>query len=158
MSLAPKAAASPNAPGMIPKRRPPASGMMDLRSWRVLPLEKSIMACLTIGMHVSYVSRLATSSRSITRMLRSILVRRAISNDRGGDGLGESHILAAQFDVEASVDSLIVEMPTRGPGGPMRGVAAQAEFNNITLPGLAAQRASRERRMPEDGKFGGEVV
>jgi hypothetical protein len=54
---------------MIPNRRPSASGMMDLRSWRVLPLEKSIMACLTIGIHASYVSRLATSALSITRML-----------------------------------------------------------------------------------------
>jgi hypothetical protein len=69
MSLAPKAAVSLNAPGMIPNSRPSASGMMDLRSWRVLPLEKSIMACLTIGIHASYVRRLATSARSITRML-----------------------------------------------------------------------------------------
>src|ERR1700722_951345 len=127
MSLAPKAAVSPNAPGMIPNRRPSASGMMDLSSWRVLPLEKSIMACLTIGIHASYVRRLATSARSITRMLRTM------SYHLGRNGLGESHILAAQFHVEAAPDSLLVDMPNRRPGGSVAVVAAQTKFYSVVV-------------------------
>jgi len=109
---------------MIPNRRPSASGMMDLRSWRVPPFEKSIMACLTIGIHASYVKRLVTSSRSITRMLQKILVSRAISNDSGRNGLRKCHILAAQFHVEAPADSLLVDMPNCRPGGSVPVVAA----------------------------------
>jgi hypothetical protein len=138
---------SPNAPGMIPNRRPSASGMMDLRSWRAAARE-TIMACLTIGTRL-YVSRLATSALSIAFYCElSSAVTDGISN-LSGDGLGECHVLAAHR--RGVPDSLLVDMPNRRPGG-----SSQRRSSNQLLYRLAgppAQRAAGERRMLEDGKF-----
>lgn len=53
ISLAPNGAASPIAPGMIPKARPWASGMIERRCWRVTPFEKAIIASRTMGIATS---------------------------------------------------------------------------------------------------------
>ena len=53
MILAPNGARSPIAPGMIPKARPSASGMMVRRVWSVSPREKAIIASRTMGMQTS---------------------------------------------------------------------------------------------------------
>jgi hypothetical protein len=85
-----------------------------------------------------------------------------MSNHRGRNGLGESHILAAQFHVEAAPDSLLVDVPYRHPGGPVPNVAAQIEFYSAVLVvavlRLAAEHAPGERRMIEDGKPGGKIL
>src|ERR1700692_2407583 len=97
-------------------------------------------------------------------MLGTILELRAISNDPGRNGLGERHILAAQFHIQASPDLLLVDVPDRHPGGSMPVAAAQTKFYNAVLPGIvavlrrASQRASGERGMVEDGKVGGQIL
>ena len=50
ISLAPKGAPSPSAPGMTPKARPAPSGMIERSSWRVSPRERAIIASRTSGM------------------------------------------------------------------------------------------------------------
>jgi hypothetical protein len=46
-------ALAPSAPGMMPKRWPSASGMMERRSCLVSPAEKAIIASRTSGMQTS---------------------------------------------------------------------------------------------------------
>src|ERR1700676_1904409 len=97
-------------------------------------------------------------------MLGTILELRAISNDPGRNGLGERHILAAQFHIQASPDSLLVDVPNRHPGGSVPVAAAQTKFYSAVLSRLvavlrlASQRASGERGMIENRKLGGEIL
>jgi hypothetical protein len=74
INFAPNGARVPIAPGMIPNKRPSDRGMIDRKSCFVSPLENAIIAWRTIGMHISYVSRLATSSRSMNRIRHFLVV------------------------------------------------------------------------------------